>query len=278
MAMKIALQNHTTKKMEFIPGMEVVWDGLQQYAKKVVRPDTTVTQFWVEKGAIMTSPPFLKMLNDTETVKGALKAEAQGYDAVVMGCFGDPGVYQARSIVDIPVIGPCESSTMLANLMGIRFAVVTIGAGWVTLVERNLRDYGLEGREIKQTPVRYFDGVEKLTIEAFKGKPEALIEAFEKEALKSVADGADVVINGCAWAGPALTMAGYKYVGSTGVPVLDCAYAALKMAELMVDMRRTTGVIKSNGDHSPFQVPPKPLNIDSYKFVVDMTMKTFGIK
>lgn len=276
MAKKIALQNVSTRKLEYIPGMETIWDGLQKYFEKVLSPDTSVTQFWVEKAGIATAVPYLKMLNDTEMVRGALKAEAQGYDAVVMCCFGDPGVYQARSIVDIPVTGPGESSMLLATLMGAKFAIVAMTSGWVAVVERNMHSYGFEDRAIKQKPVRYVEGMEGAAIEAYKGNPDALITKFEKEALKCVEDGADVVIPGCAWVGPALALAGYKYVGSTGVPVLNATYAALKMAELMIDMRRTTGVIKSKGPFSPFGIP-KPINADQYKQLLTMVNRNFGM-
>ena len=76
-------------------------------------------------------------------------------------------------------------------------------------------------------------------------------------AKRCIEDGADVIINGCAYSGPALTLAGYHEVTGTGVSVVDCAGAALKLAELLADLSRATGLTKSRGGSSPYVTPPR---------------------
>src|SRR6056297_974379 len=39
------------------------------------------------------------------TLRGIVEAERDGFDAVIIGCFGDPGLEAARELVNIPVIG-----------------------------------------------------------------------------------------------------------------------------------------------------------------------------
>lgn len=51
-------------------------------------------------------------------VAKSLWAEAQGYDAVVVGCMLDPGVREAKRVVGIPVIGIGEASRAVAALVG----------------------------------------------------------------------------------------------------------------------------------------------------------------
>ena len=47
-----------------------------------------------------------------EVICNAVRAEREGYDAFVVGHFQDAGLYEARGVVDIPVIGLGEA-TML---------------------------------------------------------------------------------------------------------------------------------------------------------------------
>ncbi len=73
------------------------------------------------------------------------------------------------------------------------------------------------------------------------------IPRFEKAALSCIADGADVILVGCAYFGPLLRRAGYTHVADTGVPVVDSATVAIKYLEAMMEIARITGLTKSMG-------------------------------
>lgn len=47
-------------------------------------------------------------------------------DAIVLNCFGDPGVEAAREISRIPIIGPGATSMVFATFYGFRFSVITV--------------------------------------------------------------------------------------------------------------------------------------------------------
>jgi hypothetical protein len=53
------------------------------------------------------------------TVEMAVEAERRGFDAVITGCVGDPGVEAAREMVGIPVIGPGQAAFHAAAMLGI---------------------------------------------------------------------------------------------------------------------------------------------------------------
>jgi len=57
----------------------------------------------------------------------AILTYQSAYDAVLIGCFGDPGLAAARAVADIPVIGPAEASFVLVRLTARRFGLVTMG-------------------------------------------------------------------------------------------------------------------------------------------------------
>ena len=72
----------------------------------------------------------------------ALHCERHGEpDAVLLGCFGDPGVWALRQLTARPVIGLAEAAMREAAAWG-RFAIVTGGAAWQPMLERLARASG----------------------------------------------------------------------------------------------------------------------------------------
>ena len=64
-----------------------------------------------------------------ELVRLAVRAEREGFDAVVIYCFSDVGLEALRENVRIPVIAPGETALAAAQTLCSRFVVVT-GASW----------------------------------------------------------------------------------------------------------------------------------------------------
>ena len=56
-------------------------------------------------------------------------------DAVLIGCFGDPGIFALRELADVPVMGLAEAAFAEAARHG-RFAVVTGGERWRPMLSR----------------------------------------------------------------------------------------------------------------------------------------------
>ena len=80
---------------------------------------------------------------------GALDAYAThgaGADAVLLACFGDPGLDALREISPVPVIGLVEAAAAEAAAHGGAFAIVTGGALWGPMLEETLRARGLADR------------------------------------------------------------------------------------------------------------------------------------
>lgn len=80
---------------------------------------------------------------------GALDAYAThgaGADAVLLACFGDPGLDGLREVSPVPVIGLVEAAAAEAAAHGGKFAIVTGGALWGPMLEETLRARGLADR------------------------------------------------------------------------------------------------------------------------------------
>src|SRR5215510_191481 len=61
-----------------------------------------------------------------QAIDNGIEAEERGFDAYVMGHFQDPGLYELRSALEIPVIGTGESTLLAATQLGRRLGLVTI--------------------------------------------------------------------------------------------------------------------------------------------------------
>ena len=62
-----------------------------------------------------------------EVLERVKQAEEDGFDAAFPGvCYGEFFLQDARQAVKIPVVGPAESAMVMAQLIGGKFAVVTL--------------------------------------------------------------------------------------------------------------------------------------------------------
>ena len=64
--------------------------------------------------------------------------------AVLVACFGDPGVWALRETTGLPVMGLAEAAMREADALG-PFAIVTGGSAWGPMLERLARGLQLAG-------------------------------------------------------------------------------------------------------------------------------------
>lgn len=70
------------------------------------------------------------------------KAKAEGADVIIIACFDDTGLAEARAQAHCPVIGIGQAGYHVAALLGARFAVLTTLAVSVPVIEGNIRALG----------------------------------------------------------------------------------------------------------------------------------------
>ncbi len=208
---------------------------------KVKRADTEISFQPVPAGPGISSLggfgyQGIRFFNDRAILQNARRAEGEGFDAVVMSCYFDPALKPARQLMSIPVVGASESSMLMANLMGLRFAVVTSDYRFVDDMMENIRSYGMAERAIAVRPVRAINLDEKAFLGCLGGKFQNLVEDFTQVGRGCIQDGAQVLIAGCGAMSPALTQAGLLQIDR--VPVIDPLIAGIKVAEMMVDWKQ----------------------------------------
>ena len=178
-------------------------------------------------------------------VDNGLEAAAQGYDAVVLGHFQDPGLMELKSALPIPVVGAGEASLHLASQIGRRIGLVTLDRAFEVWHLEQAELYGLGARVIQCSGL---NADPSDFAPAFAGDAAAkarMIAAFRTVAEPMVARGADVIVP--AGVLPGLLIGGEHGFRVAGAPVVNCAAAALMQAETLVRMHRLYGLEPAGG-------------------------------
>ncbi|MCX5999354.1 MAG: aspartate/glutamate racemase family protein [Chloroflexi bacterium] len=226
-----------------------VLDSLKPSFGTVLRPDTEVVLKTAKgglKGDNVADPdnPYFAFLNKRPIIEAFIEAEKEGFDAAWVNCFGDPGVREARSVVGMPIFGPCESTLLFACQLGRKLAIITANMpGQIAQMEDQVREHGLEGRLIDRG-VRPDRLPFAETWRRSQKNPKFAAESVAEVARECVADGADVIVVGCCGLGPLCSAAGFNTltIGEQRVPVLDPVMIAAKTAEMAVDIKKATGL------------------------------------
>jgi len=144
----------------------------------------------LEYGAASIESAYDEYINAPYILQKVKWAEKEGYNAVIIDCFGDPALDAAREIVDIPVIGANHASTFLAAQIGHRFSIINILPETEPTIITLLRKYGL---------LQYLASIEtiNMTVIELKKKPEETIERVVAASENAYRKGAHVVVLGC---------------------------------------------------------------------------------
>ncbi len=73
----------------------------------------------------------------------AFAEHGSGADAVLLACFGDPGLEALREVSPVPVVSLIDASIAEAGAEGRRFAIVTGGERWRPMLEEAIQQRGL---------------------------------------------------------------------------------------------------------------------------------------
>ena len=123
-------------------------------------------------------------------IKVCEKAQADGYDGIFISCMLDAGVEAAREKLDIPVVGPCRISMLLAADIAEKFSVVTVTENIKPVFKDIAKCVGIESKlaSVRSVDIPVLDLLNK----------EKLKNALVKESIGAIEkDGAHCIILGC---------------------------------------------------------------------------------
>lgn len=219
--------------------MPSYFDGLTARAQAVGRPGVEVNFFGMPAGtygghvpADVVVYPYLMSMHIQFILDNALRAQAQGYDVFVVGSIQDPGMDEARSLLDIPVVGYGEAAMHFACCLGSRFSVIAFQPRFDQIMDLRIKKLGLSERALPTTlmDVDFSDVGKGLQ------DPRHLVDQFCATARRAIERGTEAIIPGQLYLSEAIAHAGITRIDD--VPIVDGLAATLKMAEAMVDLKR----------------------------------------
>ncbi|MGQ9616013.1 MAG: aspartate/glutamate racemase family protein [Spirochaetota bacterium] len=146
------------------------------------------------------------------------------YDGIVIGCFYDVGLREAREVSRRAIVtAPCESSLVFASHLGNSFSILVGRRKWIPKMRENVYTYGYGHRLASMRPLG-------MGVYDFQTDREKTAKTMMEQGAKAIEeDGAEVLILGCT------IEFGFheKMQKAHGVPVIDAVLAPFKLVELL---------------------------------------------
>lgn len=201
---------------------------IEEEVRRFAPSDAEIDVENIPKGAASIESAYDEALNAPHIVEAAVRAERQGFDAVFVDCFGDPGVEAARERVSIPVVGGFQPAVLTARLLTDRFSIITVLQNVVPVLRTLIRKQGMERNiaSIRCVNIAVLDLTDA----------ESLENTLASEAEKAIhKDGAEGIVLGCTGM---LGLAGAleEALAARGpeVPVVDPTGAAMGFLQTLV--------------------------------------------
>lgn len=221
------------------------WPAYQAALRRVLAraadPGTTVEVHGIQqRGGVGDQYRQLEFIETIEVLENVARAEAEGFDAVLLGNIADPGLRTAREMASIPVLGLCETSLMIACQMGVTVGLVVANDKHFSRVAENVALYGF-GSRVVATERMAVDRLVDLDA-AFREGPvrDRILGQFHQAAEACVARGAEVVIPAAGVAMVLLAEAGIHETAKA-TPVLCGPLALVQQGQAAVKLARLMG-------------------------------------
>ncbi len=206
---------------------EIIAEELKKYAEQ----ETEVSYHTLDCGADNYEYAVYEAFMLPHILNKVKLLEELGYDAVILGCFYDPGLDAAKEYAkDIVVVGAAESAITLVNLLCKRYSLlIPRDKNYTQMHEMAERYHGIgKLATIRSLHIRVLDLQEGADTD-FR---------MEQEIEKAISeDKAEAIVLACTMEAGKFRSLQEKF----GIPVIDPSVAALKMAEYLVHCKRQCG-------------------------------------
>jgi Asp/Glu/hydantoin racemase len=164
------------------------------------------------------------------------RTSQQPLDGVLIGCFGDPGLFALREVSGCPVTGLAEASFIQASTHG-PFAIVTGGERWKPMLQRLAISLGYGAQ------LRHIETVAP-TGAALQADPDMAIRCLSQACQKAAQSGAaSIILGGAGLAGYARLLQAH-----CTLPLIDSAQAGWEVLHGQLAPKAQT-------DHDGFYAP-----------------------
>jgi len=213
------------KLLVIAPVLRRETEKTRDFFQQLVKPDTHVEIVYIEKGPMsietyydeaMAVPEVLRIVNE---YKGKC-------DGIMMDCFQDPGIHAARELLDVPVLGPAETSMHIASLLAPKFSVVSVLKNSGPIIELQAQQMGIRSR------LAVAVGIEIPVLGLEEDHEKAVNEIVRTAKWTIEEHGAEIVILGCT----GMASLAVEIRRQLPVSLIEPATTTLKMLELLVDL------------------------------------------
>ena len=215
---------------------DVIAKAIKPFTPNGVQVDTVSP----EKGPVGLESYYHNYLASVNVHERIVQAEKEGYDGVVIACYGDPGIEAAKELVDIPVVGITEASYALARILGTKFLVIVSAETAVPRQIRYIKSLGIPDYQYAVRPI----GLTVLGVMSDRLNAKELIANNCDIALKET--GAEVIVMGCS---------GFSGLRKDlekllNVPIIDPVVAGVQLCNTLISMNLAQSKV------STYKTPP----------------------
>ena len=162
------------------------------------------------------------------SVRVARDCAQRGLDGLVLGCFYDPALEDAREISgEMIVVGPCQASLQVVANLANRFSIIVGRNKWMEQMGSRVKACGAGDRLASMRSLN-------MGVDEFQRDHALTRSRIIEQARRAVEeDGAEAIILGCT-----IEFGFFEQVqAEIGVPVIDPVVAAFKVAEAAAGMK-----------------------------------------
>jgi allantoin racemase len=207
---------------------------LTLFSKKEFKHVTDMTVVGLDSGLeIITSYYHIEYHMGPLLDKALQIEQSGGCDALIVGCFGDPGLFAIRQITSMPVIGTGQTSLCVAAMAGDKIGIVVPQKDFVYITEKMIHAYQFTDHVVA---IRSADD---FVPESILARPEEAVLKMASLCLQLIREkDADVLIFGCigfSWMieriRDILAREGFT------TPIIEPGITAYRAARLMADLK-----------------------------------------
>jgi len=205
---------------------------LEEWLNESKEPETEIRVISLPRGPHHLEYYYYDTIVTLDVLHTVRRAEMDGFDAAIIGCFYDPGLREAREISEkMAVTALEEASVLTAAALGRLFSIIVGRKKFIPKMEENVIRYGLHDR------LASLESLE-LGVEDFQRNKEETARRIQIAGERAIKEHlAEVLILGCGF------QFGFylELQKKLKIPVIDPVIAALKQAELLATFRKRFG-------------------------------------
>lgn len=223
------------KKILFInPVGHAAWDReLKEYLGPVKEEDTQLEVVSLKPGLPEhLEYHYYEALIAAELLHTVKRAEKEGYDGCVIGCYYDPFLREAREICEHMVVtAPAEAAMHIGTTLAASFSTVVVRRKCIPDMRGNVFQHGFMHK------LASFRTLE-IGVHELQKDPEFTKQRMREEIRAAIdEDGAEAVLLGCT-----IQMGFFRTLQEEfGVPIIDANIAPLKYAEFLCGLKEKAG-------------------------------------